>query len=132
MVARRSLDPEAVGSSPTPPVVLHVPLPPNRANRRGHWAVLRKQDKAYQERARLHLLTQRSAKPSRPWLRCDIAAHVMTTRPQDLDNATARLKPVLDLLVRERWIVDDNPRVVQSLTVTTATGKPGVTLTVTP
>ena len=115
------------------PIVLTLPLPPNRANHRGHWAVLKRQDKAYQERAGLHLITQRALKPEKPLLACRIRAHVVTTRTQDLDNAVARLKPLLDLLVRMRWLVDDNPRVVRELSVSTAVGKPvGVQLTIIP
>lgn len=114
-------------------VALQFPLPPNRANRRGHWAALRREDKAYQDRAWKYLLLRRHLKPRSPWLACRISAHITTSRPQDLDNATARLKPILDLLVQGRWIVDDNPKVVRGLAVTTEVGTPvGVLLTIVP
>ena len=113
-------------------VVLHLPLPPNRGNARQHWAARHREDKAYQERAHLYLVARRNLKPKSPWGAVRINAHVVTTRPQDLDNATARLKPALDLLVSERWLVDDNPKVVRALTVTTETGFPEVVMTITP
>ena len=99
---------------------LVLPLPPNRANRRGHWAAQYRQDKAWALRALVALRNADVSRPRRPLARCRIAFHVVTTRAQDYDNAVARTKPATDLLVREGWLRDDGPAVLVDVAFTQA------------
>lgn len=109
-----------------------LPLPPNIANSRGHWAKRKRQLDEWKVRAVPHLFAarRRGLWPKVPIARYRASAHVVTSRPQDADNATARTKPIWDLLVTWGWLHNDSPRECAGLTVTTAVGPlVGVTVT---
>lgn len=90
-------------------LTLILPLPPNKANSRQHWAVALREKRAYQ--ARLTVALQNSGKrPPKPLQR--FSAHVMmyAKRVRDMDNAWASMKPLWDTLTRQGWIADDAPK----------------------
>lgn len=97
--------------------MLYLPLPPNRANLRQHWAVANLQKQQYQ--ARLIVALQNSqGRPSKPLDRFTAHVSVYAKKARDLDNAWASLKPMWDILTRKGWIVDDSPDHFLSGTVT--------------
>ena len=95
--------------SPLPaPMTFVFPLPPNRANARGHWR------KAYREQAKFYaecdmrVLAKLMPKPpAAPWMRASITAELTMRNPMDDDNALARCKWVCDFLVTRGYILDD-------------------------
>ena len=82
---------------------LTLPLPPNRANAREHWRVTLRKKKAYYALADLALM-KTCVRLKRPTL----TATFYVWSKMDPDNATARLKWVIDSLVRHGIIVDDS------------------------
>jgi len=97
-----------------------LPLPPNRGNGRGHWAVQKRLQDAWAVQATVALQNSRK-RPSEPLKRFTAHLKVFTKgRANDLDNATARAKPAFDLLKRLGWIVEDGPEHLIRLTVESA------------
>ncbi len=88
-------------------IELTLPLPPNRANAREHWRVTHRKKMAYYARADLALRAQPEA--MRVALgRITLTATMYVWNKGDADNATSRLKWVLDSLVRNGVLMDDN------------------------
>ncbi len=113
-------------------MTLTLPLPPWSLNRRGHWSVRYRAEKAWRVRAAVALQSQRALKPPAPLDRARVTALVVTQRTADLDNCTGRLKGILDLLVRSGWLAADDPAHLIALTVTQATDhlRPRVEVTI--
>lgn len=87
-------------------VTLVLPLPPNVANARGHWAARRKVAGDWEL---LALATERKIRGRHePMQRATCSAVFYVGRwVMDDDNCTARLKVALDLIRRRGLIVDD-------------------------
>jgi Holliday junction resolvase RusA-like endonuclease len=91
---------------------LTLPLPPNRANARGHWAVQRKARKAYCLKALVAIRNQYGPLPIAGGASLSqnarrVTATLYVRNLMDDDNATALLKWVLDTLVHAGLLVDD-------------------------
>lgn len=100
----RSLGPrEADGTTLT--VVL--PLPPNLANWRAHWAKKVRVHNEWKERAIAESRELRGRRPRRPFERVTVSAVLYVGCRMDDDNAVSRLKWCLDLLKERGLIVDD-------------------------
>ena len=98
--------------------VLTLPLPPNRANERGHWAARRQKDQAWERRALVDTRMQYGPLPGPmqmgkavvdPWP-VTVRATLYVYRPMDPDNLVARMKLPLDFLRRVALIARDDPR----------------------
>lgn len=97
---------------------LTLPLPPNIANGRYHWAQKhRLKKKFYQRCDQMSLLVPRSEWPDEPHQKADVRVKLCTWGPMDRDNQFARCKWVLDWLVTRGVIQDDASRFID-LTVT--------------
>lgn len=99
-------------TEPTPAAVrsmkLCLPLPPNRANARGHWTARHNTDSQY----RFVLDSMKSAlmlptPPIRAWRRVRVRSKLYVWNIMDEDNAMARLKVAIDWLVMRGYITDD-------------------------
>lgn len=109
-----------------------VPLPPNRANARGHWRTIHAQKKAYWHQLdllagmifgtalRVVSLARDGAppyvmpnRPPTPWPAAVIAVTFYVVREMDDDNAPNRAKWLLDWLVTRGYVVDDNRHALQ-------------------
>lgn len=79
-----------------------LPLPPNRANARGHWRVIQRERKAYEAAAGTRLCEQVPA--GRRYALCDVPVRVTAAfyvwARMDQDNLVSRLKWPLDVLVK--------------------------------
>lgn len=83
---------------------LILPLPPNRANARWHWRQELRLKNDYYLRCRA------AAPPPRDTIEhCRIHATFFLHNLMDHDNLAARMKWPQDYLVREQFIVDDDP-----------------------
>lgn len=123
-------------------LTLWIPVPPDNANAREHWAVAAKRKKTL-----IKQLDQRAAirhhippAPDKPiacaeilveWYYPDMRWHL------DPDNAIRRLKPVADWLVRNGYLAGDTMQHVRWLPVVEHVGMPtpemcSVHLTITP
>lgn len=98
-------------------IVLWIPRPPDNANNRGHWR------KANTEKIKLlgELETRLAARlipdpPAAPFAWAQLESHWFLGGRQrflDQDNAVRRLKPVIDWLVRRRYLAGDTPLQLQ-------------------
>lgn len=92
----------AAGASGSGGAAEHVrfalPLPPNVANARGHWAKRRRQIRQWEEHAYAAVYAQGVRWPDEPWPRARIACAFFVHQPMDLDGLAARQKPVFDFL----------------------------------
>ena len=86
-------------------ITLTFPMPPNLANARMHWAAKYKRQNAWALKALA--LERKLHGVHEPITRARITAVWHTYNRMDDDNAIARLKWCLDLLVRRQIIVDD-------------------------
>jgi hypothetical protein len=87
---------------------LTLPLPPNRANARGHWRKIQREKEAYDNRAHLELFRQFGAFPFVNVVDpVNVTATLYVWSVMDDDNCVARLKWPLDCLKRYGLIVDD-------------------------
>lgn len=96
-----------------------IPMPPNRANARGHWSKHHGQKKAYWERLdNLQLLGESEgfevpAPPRWPLPRAKATASLYVWAKMDEFNAGNRLKWCEDWLVTRGYIVDDSSDVLR-------------------
>jgi Holliday junction resolvase RusA-like endonuclease len=113
-------------------IFLTLPLPPDRGNARGHWRVRYRKEQAWKVRFAVALQEYGAVKPRHPLARVRLAVLVVTKRAADLDNCAARIKPILDGLVRAGWLANDDPAHLTALTVTqeTDTRRPRVEVTI--
>lgn len=91
---------------------LILPLPPNRANARGHWSKRYKGQKAYRTRALIAIRHQCGPLPPGGGAGISqnarrVTATLYVYNRMDDDNAVARLKWPLDALVAAGLLVDD-------------------------
>lgn len=93
-------------------ISIWIPRPPDNANNRQHWAVAERQRKRYVDELDVRLnLRQFPQPPHKPFPYVSIAStwYVFGRhRSLDSDNATRRLKPVIDWLRRRGYFVDDS------------------------
>jgi hypothetical protein len=82
-----------------------LPLPPNMANARTHWAKKHRQQKAY----RIRCTVAHPSRPRAPISPAIVDAKVYVWNLMDDDGLTARLKWPLDWLVQRDILVDDSP-----------------------
>ena len=95
------------------PETITLPLPPNRANARGHWAQIHKERTQYQRKC-LPLIykTFGPIKPSPKYRHVRISMHFYVWSLNDWDNLIARAKWAWDELVKTNIIADDSPKYV--------------------
>lgn len=84
-----------------------LPLPPNMSNSRWHWRTKYKKQFEYELRC-LHALGH----AEKTLERATISAHLFLYSYMDVDNAMARLKWPVDLLVKHGYIADDSRKVL--------------------
>ena len=92
---------------------LTLPLPPNRANAREHWRVTHRKKKQYYKEAEMALVLQLGHPVS--GITCvpfAVTVSATTTlyvwNKMDRDNLVARLKWLIDCLVRYGLLIDDS------------------------
>lgn len=86
-------------------VTLTLPMPPNVANARMHWAAKMRARRQWEQRA---IVMERGLRGRhRPMQRCRVTAILYLRQRMDDDNSVARLKFPLDLLKARGLIVDD-------------------------
>lgn len=99
--------------------MLWIPRPPDNANARQHWAEANRIKRAFVEQLDLRLQTKLlPPPPDAPLARASLGSTWFVNgrdRSIDDDNATRRLKPVQDWLVRRGYIVDDNKKCLSTL-----------------
>lgn len=89
---------------------LTFPLPPNLANRRMHWAYRHRLHGDWKLAAvALERKLRRKDRPDEPHEKITISATLYVHQRMDLDNAVARLKWCIDMLVMCGIVVDDGP-----------------------
>ena len=91
------------------PLLLTLPLPPNRANSRWHWRTEKKKKDLYFARC----LIRNMARPDEPLSKAIIRATLYTHQTMDMDNLMARMKWPVDWLVMRGYITDDMPSVLE-------------------
>ena len=90
------------------PLTLCLPLPPNRANARGHWWKQHRQKKDYFYTLDLRVMLRKlPGAPEVPWERAELAAHLYVHNRYDDDNAVSLCKFPIDWLVSRGYLVDD-------------------------
>ena len=95
---------------------LTLPLPPNMANARTHWAAKHRKRKAYM----LACTCADSRRPDEPIAPAVVHATLYTWAKMDEDNLTARLKWTIDWLVDRQILLDDHPSAMTLGTVSQA------------
>ncbi len=83
-----------------------LPLPPNIANSRMHWRVKNRERRAYMD---LCSVFADFDEPDLVRKVTAITATIYHTHTMDQDNAMARLKWPVDWMVRNGFLVDDDP-----------------------
>ena len=92
-----------------------IPVPPDNANAREHWAVANGKKRRYLAELAKRCAVRHGfpAVPASPVARAElrIVWHYPNGRHHiDQDNATRRLKPAIDFLVRAGFLVNDTPK----------------------
>lgn len=82
-----------------------LPLPPNMANARMHWAAKNRKRATYT----LACTCADSRRPDEPIAPARVRATLYLWNKMDEDNLTARLKWVIDWLVEREILLDDHP-----------------------
>ena len=89
----------------------HFPMPPNRANARGHWRKHHRGMTAYYSQLDALLMFRRLPKPPRtPYGEVRATATLHLYNLMDQGNALNRLKWIEDWLVSRDYVVDDSPK----------------------
>ena len=87
---------------------LVLPLPPNRANARGHWRKAHREKKAYWSEVDQLAMTRKIPRPPvEPWSRAELSAHLYVWNEFDEDNAVSLLKWIQDWLVSRGYVAGD-------------------------
>lgn len=95
-------------------LTFELPMPPNLANARLHWAERDRARRAYESTLYARRLKDELPRPPLhpfPRARLVVTLHVCG-RLMDTDNAYARCKWPVDFLTRSRYVVDDSPDVL--------------------
>lgn len=92
-------------------LVFELPLPPNIANARMHWAVKNKKRQRYFEDCDVALYEKmgRLYFGIRGWQKAQVTVTLRLSRTMDTDNLMARCKWPMDYLVDRGYILDDSP-----------------------
>jgi hypothetical protein len=89
-------------------LTFRFPLPPNRANARGHWRKGYTQlKKFYAECDNRVMVKLLPTPPAEPWAKATITADLTMRNPMDDDNALSRCKWICDFLVTRGYVADD-------------------------
>ncbi len=89
-------------------LVMLFPLPPNRANARGHWRKGFRALKAFYAECDTRVMVKLLPRPPKePWTHATIRAELTMRNPMDDDNALSRCKWLMDFLVTRGYIQDD-------------------------
>lgn len=84
------------------------PLPPNRANARGHWRKSYRQLQQFYATCDMLVMAKMLPKPPKePWAKAMISAELVMRNPMDDDNALSRCKWVCDFLTTRGYLVSD-------------------------
>ena len=83
-----------------------LPLPPNMANGRMHWAAKHRKQQAY----KLRCTATHPARPEKPVVPAIVSARLYVWNLMDDDGAVARLKWPLDWLVEREILANDDPK----------------------
>jgi len=87
-----------------------LPLPPNIANMRAHWAQKNRWKRRFWDECdQRQLVGLLPAPPPEPLLTAELTAHLYVWNVGDQDNAWARLKWALDWLTTRGYLIDDGP-----------------------
>ena len=86
-----------------------LPLPPNRANARWHWRTEKRKRADYF--LRCHCTDWKQ--PRKPHSHVRLTATLYVWSRMDMDNLMARMKWPLDWLVRNEFLTDDGPDVIE-------------------
>ena len=87
-----------------------LPLPPNKANERGHWAVRYKRRNTYWKHLDMLVTIKRNPPPpTTPWTAADATVRFRLFNTMDRDNLTGRCKEIFDWLVSRGYVVGDRP-----------------------
>jgi hypothetical protein len=94
-------------------ITLVLPLPPRLTNsakgRSRHWRALHREKRAYWEAVDLRRMLKRiPPPPAEPMEQAEVSATLYLWSPMDDDGALARMKWILDWLVRRGYLVDDS------------------------
>jgi len=88
----------------------YFPMPPNKANGRGHWRVEKGlRDLYFEQCDQLVTYGLLPRKPHTPFLCTSIRAELVLKSTMDFDNLMARLKFPVDWLVKRGYLLDDKP-----------------------
>lgn len=96
-------------------LTLWLPKPPDNANGRDHWAVANRKKKRFWAELDVRAAVQHLGfprPPEQPIERALLFAEWFASRHQwapDKDNITRRLKPAVDWLVANHYLVGDTP-----------------------
>ena len=93
------------GAKRSPPWSFTLPLPPNLANGRMHWAQKNRKRVAYLEGCDRRY----PADPATTLPKAEVSVTLYVWSEMDRDNAYARVKWALDWLVMRGYVVDDSP-----------------------
>lgn len=89
-------------------MTLTLPLPPNIANMRAHWARKNTQKRQYWDRCTLWRINENQPRPDcDPPQTADVTVTLYLHQLMDDDNAAARCKWLLDWLVGDGYLLDD-------------------------
>jgi hypothetical protein len=91
-----------------------LPLPPNLANRRGHWRGWKRKQDNYG----ILCTAAHNQRPAEPLAPVTLDATLYLWNRNDEDNLTARLKWAIDWLVERKIILDDHPSALRLGTIT--------------
>lgn len=99
------------------------PVPPNKANARGAWQRGHFARKGYWTVLDTLVMVKRIPRaPAEPLATASVAVHLALYNPMDPDNLTARVKDLLDWLVRRGYLAGDTAKHI-ALTVTQETNR---------
>lgn len=97
---------------------LVLPLPPNLANARLHWAQkLRVKKRYYRDADERQLVGLVPPPPPEPMRSAVVSVHLHVHNRLDKDNLYARLKYLLDWLVTRGYLANDDPDTIRDLMV---------------
>ena len=93
------------------PMQLRLPLPPNRANARGHWRKHHFAKKRYWETLdRLQLIGKLPPPPPEPFYKVMATVTFRLWAKMDQGNALNRMKWIEDWLTKRGYIIDDKEK----------------------
>lgn len=89
---------------------LVLPVPPNRANARGHWLTIHRERGRYEAEVWKYILIARKFLPKEPAEFTSWQADFFLTKFYDADNLVSLCKWPIDTLVKGKIMKDDSPK----------------------